>query len=51
MAESMNGQKIIMHIFENNYHIQLDESTLPNIKTLLLPYLRFIKEEQVCREL
>lgn len=33
------------------FSIQLDESTLPNNKALLLSYVRFIKEEKICQEL
>ena len=31
--------------------IQLDESTLPGNEALLLEYVRFIKEEEICQEL
>jgi len=31
--------------------LQLDESTLPSNESLLLAFVRFIKEEQICQEL
>jgi hypothetical protein len=33
------------------FSLQLDESTLPNIESLLLAYVRFIKYEKICQEL
>ncbi|KAI5152824.1 hypothetical protein ENBRE01_3037 [Enteropsectra breve] len=33
------------------FSIQLDESTLPNNKSILLSFVRFIKDEKICEEL
>jgi len=35
----------------SRFSIQLDESTLPGNEALLLAYVRFTKEEQICQEL
>lgn len=35
----------------SRFSIQLDESTLPGNEALLLAYVRFSKEEQICQEL
>ena len=33
------------------FSLQLDESTLPNNESLLLAYIRFVKDEKICQEL
>lgn len=35
----------------NRFSLQLDESTLPDNEALLLGYVRFIKDENMCQEL
>lgn len=33
------------------FSLQLDESTLPNNESLLLVYIRFVKDEEIFQEL
>ncbi|CAG9794244.1 unnamed protein product [Diatraea saccharalis] len=47
------GEDLILPAIKETcqFSIQLDESTLPTNKALLLSYVRFIKDEKICQEL
>jgi hypothetical protein len=46
MSEDVESSLIFFKTTE--FSLQLDESTLPNNKSLLLAYVRFIKYEKIC---
>ncbi|GBP24961.1 Protein ZBED8 [Eumeta japonica] len=50
MAENIE-ESLCNHLKTSKFSIQLDESTLPTNETLLLSYVRFIKDEKICQEL
>ncbi|XP_026471713.1 SCAN domain-containing protein 3-like [Ctenocephalides felis] len=50
MAENIE-ELLCNHLKSCKFSLQLDESTLPNNEALLLTYVRFIKDEEVCQEL
>ena len=50
MAQSVE-ESLCVYLKTSKFSIQLDESTLPRNETLLLAYVRFIKDEKICEKL
>lgn len=50
MAQSVE-ELLCEYLKATKFSIQLDKSTLPGNEALLLAYIRFVKEENICQEL
>ncbi|XP_014790427.1 protein ZBED8-like [Octopus bimaculoides] len=50
MADDIEDQLCII-LKKTEFSLQLDESALPGNDSLLLAYVRFVKEESLCQEL